>query len=94
MDLKLNSRTMNLSGECLIDDTVVATFSATLSSDGASTYSNQNIQNAALYAEHKQEVRDALISFVRTAYEQEDKLSENINVMRSSIKDRLEDKEE
>lgn len=83
MELKLNSQTMNLSGQCIIDSTVVATFSATLSSDGGSTYSNQNIQNAELYAEHKQEVRDALINFVKTAYKQEDKLADDITVMTS-----------
>lgn len=70
-------QSVSLSGESIINDQTVASFSAQIPQDNGSTNININILNQQLYDLNRKIVRADQAAFQDKVYEIEDNLSEN-----------------
>lgn len=69
------NKTINISGNSMIDGQSVVYMSASLSTDGNTNECiNKNIQNQALYDSNKELVRKDMRDFEDLVYEEQDKL--------------------
>lgn len=70
-------QSVSLSGESIVNDQTVASFSAQIPQDNGSTNINISIINQQLYDDNRKQVRADLAAFQDKVYEIEDNLSEN-----------------
>ena len=69
------NKTINISGNSVIDGQVVVYMNASLSTDGSTNENiNKNINNQTLYEANKVEVRKDMRDFEDLVYEEQDKL--------------------
>ena len=69
------NKTINISGNSVIDGQVVVYMNASLSTDGSTNENiNKNINNQTLYEANKGEVRKDMRDFEDLVYEEQDKL--------------------
>ncbi|CEQ08614.1 Uncharacterised protein [[Clostridium] sordellii] len=70
------TKTINITGNSMIDGQVVVYMSASLSTDGSTNGNiNKNITNQSLYESNKLEVRKDMRAFEDLVYEEQDKLN-------------------
>lgn len=70
-------QSVSLSGESIVNDQTVASFSAQIPQDNGSTNINISIINQQLYDDNRKQVRADQAAFQDKVYEIEDNLSEN-----------------
>lgn len=66
------SKAITLTGESVVNGTVVVRMSANVSTNGGSDSVNQYVQNVDLYNGNKRDVRKDIASFQDYVYEQQD----------------------
>lgn len=72
------SKSTSLSGESVINGTIVVRMTASLSTNGGSDSVNQYVQNVDLYNANKREVRKDISAFQDYVYEQQDAIDAEI----------------
>lgn len=68
---------VNLSGDSVINETVVVAFSCRVAENGIAGSINQSIRNHDLYQENRSQVRQDLQEFQAKVWEVEDRLAES-----------------
>ena len=68
-------KSVSLTGESKINGVVVVRMTATLSMDSGSDYVNQSIQDPALYAANRKDVRKDIQEFQNYIYDQQDQIA-------------------
>lgn len=72
------AKAITLTGESVVNGTVVVRMSANVSTNGGSDSVNQYVQNVDLYNANKQEVRKDIAAFQEYVYEQQDAIDAEI----------------
>lgn len=67
---------VNLSGDSVVNETVVVAFSCRVAENGIAGSINQSIRDHDLYQEHRNQVRQDLQEFQAKVWEVEDRLTE------------------
>ena len=72
------SKTINLSGNSIINDKQVVYMQANISTDGGTTSHSSSIQDKALYEANKTECRQDMAAFDAMVYEIEDTMQTEV----------------
>ncbi|MBS6763171.1 MAG: hypothetical protein KH304_06255 [Clostridium sp.] len=72
------SKTINLSGNSMINDKPVVYMQANISTDGGTTSHSSSIQDKALYETNKTECRQDMSAFDQMVYEIEDSINAEV----------------
>lgn len=67
---------VNLSGDSVVNDTVVVAFSCRIAENGIAGSINQSIRDHDLYQEHRTQVRQDLQAFQGKVWDVEDRMNE------------------
>lgn len=77
----------SLTGESVINGTVVVRMTANLSTNGGTDYVNQSVQNTDLYTANKKDVRKDIADFQQYIYDQQDAIDAELKTDSTLVTD-------